>query len=378
VVSPPAGRSQKITLSDSNVSLDPIPVQLQYVPAPGGGLDLAWQMIVRAPDGINVYDLAVAASGSRTGQVIRVANWTHHATYQVFPQSPSAVQDPLFGSRSIVTDPQDTIASPFGWHDNNGFVGPEFFDTQGNNVIAQEDGNSNNIPGTRPVSPTLDFTAPFDILQTPAFNQDAGIINAFYWTNLAHDVTARHGFDEAAGNYQTLNYSGAGMGFDPLIVDTRDPAGSIPAGAGPFIQVFPEGTSSRLTLGDNSVDIFSPLLNPINPARDSAFDATIVAHETFHGVSNRLVGGPSNVSALVALQSAGMDEGFSDWFGLLMTSKPSDNQNTPRTTGNWYLGQQLNGSGVREYPYSFDMSIDPHTLGSGLEVLVRLGVVQTD
>ena len=60
----------------------------------------------------------------------------------------------------------------------------------------------------------------------------------------------------------------------------------------------------------------------------------IVAHEYFHGVTERLTGGPADLSSLNSIQSGGMGEGWSDWFALLMTSKPGDTAGTPRTIGN--------------------------------------------
>lgn len=41
-------------------------------------------------------------------------------------------------------NPADPTASPFGWHDTNGVAGPEFTVTNGNNVNAYLDKNSDN------------------------------------------------------------------------------------------------------------------------------------------------------------------------------------------------------------------------------------------
>ena len=58
-----------------------------------------------------------------------------------------------------------------------------------------------------------------------------------------------------------------------------------------------------------------------SPFRDSDLDNTIIIHEYGHGVSTRLTGGPANSNSLFALQSAGMGEGWSDWWGLMFTQK---------------------------------------------------------
>jgi hypothetical protein len=148
VVSPPVGRNRETIISQPDFSLDPIPAELHYVPKEGGGVQLAWRVIMRTP-GLDPhwYDASVGAEGTDAGQVIRVNDWVANASYNVFPLP---VQDPLFGNRSIVVDPQDPVASPFGWHDTNGAAGAEFTDTRGNNVFAQEDRDGNDTGGVRP------------------------------------------------------------------------------------------------------------------------------------------------------------------------------------------------------------------------------------
>ena len=68
------------------------------------------------------------------------------------------------------------------------------------------------------------------------------------------------------------------------------------------------------------------LFNYTTPDRDGDLDNGIIIHEYGHGVSNRLTGGPANANALDALQSGGMGEGWSDWWALMFTQKPTDTQ----------------------------------------------------
>src|SRR5262249_13543850 len=77
----------------------------------------------------------------------------------------------------------------------------------------------------------------------------------------------------------------------------------------------------------------------------------------------RVTGGPGNADALDALQSGGMGEGWSDWWALMLTQRATDTQNQARPIGTYALGQAPNGTGFRTYPYSYDMTIDPHTFG---------------
>lgn len=341
------GPSQHTVFNAPDLSDDPINVRLQYAYRGNGQITLGWRINVATPDGKHHWDMTISADlMDNVGQVIQLTDWVWNASYQVFARP---TQDPFFGPRTIAVDPHDANGgSPFGWHDANGVAGPEFLDTRGNNVSAQDDLDGDDAGGTRPASATLNFTAPLVLPAAPATYLDASIINAFYWANLAHDVTFAHGFNEVSGNFQLTNFTGQGLGNDWVELDVQDATTVFNA----TMATPPDGFSPRLSMG------LFPL--PL-PGTDSSLDGTIVVHEYGHGVSNRLTGGPANANALNALQSAGMGEGWSDWLGILMTAKASDTRDTPRTLGDWVLNAP--GVGVRRYPYSYDMSIDPLTLG---------------
>jgi hypothetical protein len=95
------------------------------------------------------------------------------------------------------------------------------------------------------------------------------------------------------------------------------------------------------------------------PDRDGGFDNGIIAHEYGHGVSNRLTGGPANSSCLTNAEQGG--EGWSDWLGLITTIEPGDSGGMARGIGTYALFQATNGLGIRRYPYSTNMSINPQT-----------------
>ena len=63
------------------------------------------------------------------------------SSYRVFELPKESPND---GPRTLVTNPADAKASPFGWHDTNGAAGPEFTTTQGNNAHAYLDQDNNN------------------------------------------------------------------------------------------------------------------------------------------------------------------------------------------------------------------------------------------
>ena len=340
------GLQQKAVFSAPDLSDEPIKVELQWAMRPNGDLTLGWRFNVQALDNNHWWDLTVSAQSSEDlGKVINLVDWTWNlASYEVFARP---VQDPFFGNRSIVVDPHDAIAaSPFGWHDANGVDGPEFLDTRGNNISAQEDLDGDDTGGTRPVSATLDFTAPLVLPALPATYRLASIINAFYWSNLTHDATFNHGFDEISGNFQHLNYSGDGIGNDRVEVDVHDGAGA----SMPRCRRRPRANRAAWELGLFPVPL---------PGKDTALDATIITHEYGHGVSTRLTGGPANSNSLNAVQSNAMGEGWSDWLFMVMTASPTDTPDTPRTSGDWVLNAP--GIGVRRQPYSFDLTVDTLT-----------------
>mgnify|MGYP000994546173 CR=1 FL=1 len=69
--------------------------------------------------------------------------------------------------------------------------------------------------------------------------------NLFYLNNVIHDVLYRHGFDEAAGNFQVNNFGKGGTGNDPVNAEAQDGSGtdnanfSTPAdGSSPRMQMY--------------------------------------------------------------------------------------------------------------------------------------------
>ncbi len=134
------------------------------------------------------------------------------AQYNVIPLP---TESPLHGSRQLLVDPSDAIASPFGWHDENGLEGNETIVTEGNNVRAWLD-RSGDYGADRDVNGGQDliFDFPYDSLSEPSDYPDASTTNLFYMVNMMHDFTYAYGFDEPAGNFQLNNYGNGGAGDD--------------------------------------------------------------------------------------------------------------------------------------------------------------------
>lgn len=102
---------------------------------------------------------------------------------------------------------------------------------------------------------------------------------------------------------------------------------------------------------------YTPFVNS-----DGDFDNGVIAHEFGHGISIRLAGGRNNSSCLQNEEQMG--EGWSDWFALELQMKPGDIGSTPRGIGTFVFGDPTTGNGIRNYPYSTDMSINPETFNT--------------
>ncbi|MNU54503.1 Fungalysin metallopeptidase (M36) [compost metagenome] len=104
----------------------------------------------------------------------------------------------------------------------------------------------------------------------------------------------------------------------------------------------------------------------VNPgdltATDSDLDNMIIAHEYGHGISTRLVGGADNADCLFNEEQMG--EGWSDWFGLMITQVASDQAGDGRGVGTYVTNEPNNGTGIRPAAYSTDFAINDYTYGN--------------
>src|SRR5690606_24234943 len=264
-------------------------------------------------------------------------------TYNVFAMP---VENPFYGSRTLVsgTDAVNTEASPYGWHDTNGSPGADYTITRGNNVHAYEDEDANNSGGFSPNGgSSLVFDYPFNMnYSTGNKSQSAAITNLFYWNNIIHDVAYVYGFDEVSGNFQQNNYGKGGSSNDYVMAEAQDGSGTCNANfATPT-----DGHRPRMQMY-------------ICNSRDGDFDNFVIVHEYGHGISVRLTGGPGTSSCLNNIEQMG--EGWSDWFGLMLTMDADDVGTDSRGVGTYLVNHGAGGPGIRAYPYSTDMSINPHT-----------------
>ncbi len=279
-------------------------------------------------------------------------------------ESPNHTATP--GTRTLVTDPHDTAASPYGWHDTDGVPGPEAAITAGNNVHAYTDTNADNLPdpGSSPNGGgTLTFSFPLDLAQAPSTYRPATVTNLFYWNNVAHDILYRYGFDSPSGNFQVHTYGRGGVGGDDVRAEAQDGGGTDNA----YFATPPDGSRPRMQMYEWTYT---------TPRRDSGLDAGVIVHEYAHGLSSRLVGGPANVECLGNDEQMG--EGWSDWYGLMLTQTAADTREQQRGLATYLLGQDTDGRGLRPAPYSTRFAYNDYTYQdtrSGLTVPHGVGFV---
>ena len=294
-----------------------------------------------------------------TGNIPNSPLVVNAATYRVIPY-PAESPVHTGGTAALVTDPWNLSsgnAVSLKWH----FDGITYHDsTRGNNVWAQEDrDNNDNTFGRTAISttaqPTLnfDFVPNFTLAPTVTVNQQLATTNLFYWNNLVHDISYLYGFDEPSGNFQASNQGRGGAGNDYVIADAQDAGGTNNANFSTPV----DGTRPRMQMY---------LFTGTTPNRDGDLDNGIVIHEYGHGISNRLTGGPANSSCLSNAEQGG--EGWSDYYTLMLTTNWATAQVTDgafgRAVGTYALGQAPNGAGIRTYPYSTNMSVNPWTYAS--------------
>ena len=360
-----------------------VTVQLLQLPVDDDVL-LVWEVEFHRADGRHWWQVRVdAASGREVEREDRYTNCgfdegpghDHGAEAPPAPPAPAAANDlnvyampvesPGHGPRTLHNAPWTLApnASPYGWYDVNGAPGAEYTITRGNNVHAQEDANGNNGTGYSPSGGAgLDFDFPINLALHPSTYQDAAITNLFYWNNLMHDVWYQYGFDEASGNFQMNNYGNGGAAADEVIADAQDGSGTNNAN----FATPPDGSKPRMQM----------FLWSGNPPKDCDLDNAVIAHEYGHGISNRLVGGPSNTNCLG--NSEQMGEGWSDFMGLMLTMEAGDAGVDARGVGTYVSGQPSTGPGLRPAPYSTSFMVNDFTYGntnSGVSVPHGIGFV---
>ncbi|MEP6647341.1 MAG: M36 family metallopeptidase [Saprospiraceae bacterium] len=544
----------KAVYEKSNLALQDIPAELGYIRSASGDYELAWKIQIQPKSTGLLYESYVDALNGKvisndklTSQCSFDINYLAHedacienltpantaldpvnsvtASYRVLPLS---IESPNHGNFQLISGAEDINASPFGWHDNNGVAGPEFTITQGNNVHAFLDRDWTYTPDSEvDGGPGLIFDFPFNVDGEPVDNENVAVTSLFFRNNFMHDFAFSYGMNEAAGNFQSKNYSGAGAGGDfvnalsqfgdanPALCGTQtnggtacqnnadfstpddgfsgqmrmftwsqdntskfldiltpvELAGKIQTGIAQFgtditstpvtgeVVVIADGSfdpsygcvpltsqtvlTGKIAIIDRGLCDFSEKVynaqqagaigaiicnfdetvitmaaaqdaalvtipsvfiskgectrirvaaahgltaslvapNTTGPVlRDGSIDNSVMSHEYGHGISTRLTGGPSQSDCLggnsthASEEASGMGEGWSDFFALVTTTNAGDTGAKKRGIATYSIKENIDGTGLRTYPYSTDMSIDPHTYNDIITEVLPHGV----
>jgi hypothetical protein len=158
---------------------------------------------------------------SGDGAILEVESRTSSDNYNVFTENPTATP------QQVVAGPgAGNAESPNGWL----FAGTQgSTHISGNNANTYLDVVSNNrsdAEGNGIVDGN--FLTPADLTTTPADpeNREVAVQNLFYLSNVIHDELYRHGFVEAAGNFQEDNFSNGGRGSDSVNAEAQDGGGT--------------------------------------------------------------------------------------------------------------------------------------------------------
>lgn len=262
---------------------------------------LAWHSYIEAGPS-EWYEICVDANSG--------ALLFRYNLYADAAQGTVARRDPIATPRTLESFVGDTIINT-----SAGWMGTSTV-TTGNNVEAYLDTDANNAPDNNNTtglsnghasSATQDFTFPFALGVDPRTQRPASVTNLFYFCNIMHDFVYRLGFTESAGNFQTNNFGRGGTGNDSVRAEAQDGSGTNNAN----FATPPEGSRPRM-----QQFLFTQGTTNLADDRDSSEDGDVVLHEYGHGVSNRLVGGPTNTNCLGGTQGGAMGEGWSDYWAI--------------------------------------------------------------
>jgi hypothetical protein len=354
----PGGGERKHTLKGPGVRGEAT-ARLVWLPLQRAKMRLCWEVVFTAQARGEMFRVLVDASNGDVLVRHGLTSYISDASYRVWTSdspspfspghaTPSTNQPPVVPRALVVTNAFNTNASPNGW------INDGVNETRGNNVDAHLDRNADDIADTpRPQgSPARVFDFSVDLTQPPTTgpNANAAVVQLFYLCNLIHDRYYELGFTEAAGNFQVNNFGRGGVGNDAVQADAQDGEDFNNAN----FSTPPDGSPGRMQMF---------LFSGPTPNRDGDFDAEIVIHEYTHGLSNRRVGGGVGISAL---QSAGMGEGWSDWYGLCLLGEPGDDPGGNYAVGGYATYQFFDlilnyYYGIRRYPYSTNLSKNPLT-----------------
>ena len=224
---------------------------------------------------------------AKTGEILFKNNLTSHAAdfnYRVYADESGKPLDSPHGE--VMPAPTDADPSAFltaGYLEaplvtlshgpistEDAWLAADATFTSGNNVTAYVDAiapqglTNGDYMAEVSSANTFDYKYNVDEAEYSLNNRKAAIVNLFYVNNYLHDEYYEHGFDEASGNAQALNYERGGVEGDSLNVEVQDNSGfnnanmSTPAdGASPRMQMYLWETTQATNGVDYGVTVTS-------------------------------------------------------------------------------------------------------------------------
>ncbi len=319
VLEPESGAERRTVLA-SDALRDAVPVRLVWFPR-AADVVLAWELYLHL-DSQHWFALLVEAA---SGEVLFSQNLYRDDKPQGSVFRAAGVSNPNLGPPSV----ESFTGWPASAGDCPAAIYPAQYrgggllnrcwvtatETAGNNATACLDADGNNLCDWRASSAQAHFefafTNGYAASGDAVADRQAAVTNLFYWNNVLHDWLYGLGFTEAAGNFQADNFGRGGFGGDAVVADAQDGAGLNNAN----FATPPDGGAPRM-------QAFLFISNGSYLRRDPAFDGDVIAHEYAHGLTLRLVGGPSVTTDLYLLQSGAMGEGWSDIYAATLTGDP--------------------------------------------------------
>lgn len=205
-----------------------------------------WEVIVDAENGaiIDKFDNNLKCSFTHGAYDVHSADapCETNVTYEVLPLKTNTAtvvdnakykvfgwpaESPLWAAHEIEQNPADSVASPYGWHDDDGVAGAEYTYTRGNNTHTYMDTDDDNEPDSVDKvdgGADLNFDFPWSEDVSPYDQTESSRVNLFYAVNKMHDFAYHYGLTEAAGNFQQKNYTNQGLAGDYVLAECQDGA----------------------------------------------------------------------------------------------------------------------------------------------------------
>jgi hypothetical protein len=335
--------------------------ELVYFAIAPGELTLAYSMTLWQPNDA-YYLLVDAQTGALLWRKNITQDQTQTVTYNIYnddsptPSSPTLCAQP---SPCVlpagITRTDVTVISELPVFDNLGWIpdGAGNATTTGNNCDAglDRDGTNGIDAAGRAVGTGRVFSFPYipdgatdptgSNVPTNASYQMGAVTNIFFWTNRYHDLMYPYGFTEAARNFQTDNFGRGGLGNDFVRAEAQDSGGT--------------NNANFSTPADGSLPRMQMFIFTTTPNRDGDLDQEVSMHEMTHGLSNRL---HANASGLASAESAGMGEGWSDYYARSLSSNAAENVNGLYASGSYVTKNYY--AGIRRFPYAVRANIGPN------------------